>query len=73
MNEMTISKFFLLAAIAALFLAAAVPATAMMIDRIARRHHRFDLAANVLDLGQELGLWFGAVSAFMFAAAVWWR
>lgn len=70
---MTISKFFLLAALAALFLAAAVPATAMLIDRVARKNRRYSLASFAIEMGQELGLWFLAVGVFMLAAHVWWR
>ena len=70
---MTLSKYFFLAAFAALFFAAAVPATAFLVSRIARKRRRFDIDADATELGQELGLWFAAVGMFMFAAGIWWR
>ena len=70
---MTLSKYFFLASFAALFFAAAVPATAFLIARVARKRRRFDIDADAVELGQELGLWFAAVACTMFAAGVWWR
>ena len=70
---MTLSKYFFLAAFAALFFAAAVPATAFLIARVARKRRRFDIDSDAVEIGQELGLWFAAVACTMFAAGVWWR
>ena len=70
---MTIPKVFLMASLVAFFFAAAVPATAFAIERMARKRRRFGLAADAQDIGQELGLWFIAVGIMMFASYVWWR
>lgn len=72
-SYMTIPKVFLMISLAAFFFAAVVPATGFMVERIARKHRRFDLASFSIETGQELGLWFLAVGVFMLAAHVWWR